>query len=537
MHWADSLAEQIIERSRREGRTPNVKCQQTPSGGKHIGNLNDVLRAWFPVKAIREKGLECEFVHTTDDRDPLKDVPSRIADLDGNWHNTSEFPEIHNYLGMPLCRIPDPFGCCNSWSEHFTEVWMQGLRALDINPTLYSVDALYKEGRFEPYIRQVFEKRALVGEIISKFQSTKSADYIPFDAICPQCGRLANVDSVNLEKKTVHFVCGGKSIKKKKSEGCGYEGEVPWSEGKLQWRFEWPALMCIFNTTFEPFGKDHYEGSWKSLLEIMPTVFGREPPIPFMYEFFLVNGEKMSASKGNVYIVQDMLKVMEPEVFRMFYTRRPEKQRDLDLKHISQLVDEFDETERIYFGKAEARSENREENSKRMYELSMTKVPDQMPVRIPYGFASVLAQLMDDEQALQKLKSLGHLNGASEQDIANARRRIRLARNWINLYAGPESKYTLLSPEDSLTRYILVPDNVKRVLKEFCEMYKMPEATEEVLSARAKQLCIEHDVPIAEFFRYSYSLLLGKDRGPKLFPFILALDKKVVISRLTGQSQ
>ena len=53
-----------------------------------------------------------------------------------------------------------------------------------------------------------------------------------------------------------------------------------------------------------------------------------------MYEFFLVNGEKMSASKGNVYIVQDLLKVMEPEAFMFFYAKRPEKQRDLELKRI-----------------------------------------------------------------------------------------------------------------------------------------------------------------------------------------------------------
>ncbi len=535
MHWADHLAEQIIERSKKEGRTPNVKCQQTPSGGKHIGNLNDVLRAWFPVKAVREKGVECEFVHTTDDRDPLKDVPSRIADLSGKWHSTSEYPEIQKHLGMPLCRVPDPFGCCGSWSEHFTEVWMQGLRAIDINPTLYSVDALYKEGKFEPYIKQVFEKREIAGELISKFQSTKGADYIPFDAICPQCGRLANIDSFNLEKKTVHCVCEGKSIKKKKSEGCGFEGEVPWSEGKLQWRFEWPALMCIFNTTFEPFGKDHFEGSWKSVLEIIPKVFNREPPIPFVYEFFLVNGEKMSASKGNVYIVQDMLKIMEPEVFAMFYTRRPEKQRDLELSKISQLIDEFDETERVYFGKAESRSENREENSKRMYELAMPKIPDKAPVRVPYSFTSELAQLMDDEQALSKLKSLGHLNGASEKDVESARRRIGLARNWVSLYAPPESKYTILSADESITRFILLPDNQKRVLKEFIEMYQMPEATEELLSARAKQLCTEHEVPIADFFSSAYSLLLGRSRGPKLFSFILALDKKLVASRLTGQ--
>lgn len=534
MHWADQLADKIIERAEREGRAPNVKCQQTPSGGKHIGNLNDVLRAWFPVKAVRERGTDCEFVHTTDDRDPLKDVPSKIMDLDGKWHASSEFPNLHKHLGMPLCRIPDPFGCCDSWSEHFTEIWMRGVYDLDVHPDLYSVNKLYEEGKFEPFIRAVFEKAGEAGKIIASFQSTKSEKYIPFDAICPECGRLANVDSFNLENGTVHFVCGGKAIKAKKSEGCGYEGEVPWSEGKLQWRFEWPALMCIFNTTFEPFGKDHFEGSWKSVLEIMPKIFDREPPIPFMYEFFLVNGEKMSASKGNVFVVQDLLGIVEPEVFRFFYVMRPEKQRDLELSRIFQLVDEFDENERIYFGKSEARSENREENSKRMYELAMNALPKKAPVRISYSFAAFLTQVMDDESALKKLQELGHLKEASKKDLDSARKRIALARNWVALYAGPESKLSLLPLADSAAKFIALPDNAKRVLEEFSAAYEKESVTEQELAERAKQLCAEHSLPSGEFFKAAYSVLFGRERGPKLFPFVLAMEKSAVAKRFTG---
>lgn len=535
MHWADQLADQIIERSKREQRTPNVKCQQTPSGGKHIGNLNDVLRAWFPVKAVRERGVQCEFVHTTDDRDPLKDVPAKIADLDAKWHDSKQFPEIQKYLGKPLCRVPDPFGCCDSWSEHFTEVWMRGVYSLDVDPVLYSVDQLYKEGKFEPFVRTVFEKKELVGKLIASFQSTKGEDYIPFDAICPNCGQLANIDSFDLERKTVHFVCGGKSIKKKKSEGCGFEGEVPWSEGKLQWRFEWPALMSIFNTTFEPFGKDHFEGSWKSVLEIMPKVFDREPPIPFVYEFFLVNGEKMSASKGNVFVVQDLLKVMEPEAFRFFYVKRPEKQRDFELSMVNRLVDEFDETERVYFGASEARSENREENAKRMYELAVNPLPSKPPLRISYSFAAFLTQVMDDDHVMQKLEQLGHLKGATDADLASARNRLTLARNWIALYAGAEAKISLLSTGEAAARLAQLPEPSKRVLVEFASTYEKATSEAELVAA-AKALCSEHGVAIGDFFKAAYQVLIGRERGPKLFSFILAMNKEEVAKRFTGSA-
>ena len=41
----------------------------------------------------------------------------------------------------------------------------------------------------------------------------------------------------------------------------------------MQWRFEWPAQWAIEKTTFEPMGKDHWEGSWKSGEVIAREIF------------------------------------------------------------------------------------------------------------------------------------------------------------------------------------------------------------------------------------------------------------------------
>lgn len=533
-HWADQLAEQIIERAKREGRTPNVKCQQTPSGGKHIGNLNDVVRAYFPVKAVRERGVECEFVHTTDDRDPLKDVPARVADLDGKWHPIAEFPKIKDYLGHPLCRTPDPFGCCKSWSEHFTKVWMEGVYALGMKPDLYSVNDLYNQGKFEPWVQKLFENHAEASKVISEFQVSKAPGYIPFDAICPNCGVLTNVSSFDIDAKTVSFTCGGKAIKKKHAEGCGKPGTIPWKEGKLQWRFEWAALWCMFNTTFEPFGKDHAEGSWPSGVQIMKRVFGVEPPIPFIYEFFLVNGEKMSASKGNVYIVQDLLKVIEPEAFMFFYTKRPEKQRDLDLAHLSRMVDEYDVAERVYFGKEEDRTEAKEENTKRMYELCTEKVPKDAPVRVDYSFCASLVQLLGEDKALEKLQSLGHLNGATKEDLARARTRIKLAKSWVDLYAADEFKVKLTHEHALKAEFDKLSAKQKETLAQFANYFEEGHSEGE-LHDKAKALCAANGITIKEFFEGSYRVLLGKPKGPRLMSFISALDRPSVAQRLRGR--
>lgn len=535
LFWADQLANQIIERAKREGKIPNIKCQQTPSGGKHIGNLNDVARSYFPYKIILERGEKAEFVHTTDDRDPLKDIPKKLPALDGEWHLSESLMDMKPYLGMPLCRIPDPFGCCPSWSRHFTQVWMDGVNALGMHPKLYSVDELYKEGKFEPYIKMVFEKRQEVGSIVSKFQATKSENYIPFDAICPNCGRLANIDDFDLKEKTVHFFCGGKAIKKRKSEGCGYEGWVPWSEGKLQWRFEWPALWGIFQTTFEPFGKDHAEGSWPSGQEIAKKIYGIEPPIPFVYEFFLVNEEKMSASVGNVYIVQDMLKIMEPEVFLYFYTKRPGRQRNLDLSRIYFLVDDFERAERIYYGVEEEANERECENIKRMYSCAVSERKERMPVRVPYQFAAIIGQIAKGEESLERaielLKFTGHVpsEGLSEEDKKTIAKRLEHASYWALNYAGPENRLIINEKPPELE----ISESQKAALAELSrELDK--NRTEKELQSEIYEIARRNGIEPKDFFRLVYQILLNRESGPRLGPFMIAVGRERVKKLLEG---
>ncbi|MBU0929923.1 MAG: lysine--tRNA ligase, partial [Nanoarchaeota archaeon] len=454
-----------------------------------------------------------------------KEVPKKIMDLKGKWHDSKIF-DFDKYMGMPYCRIPDPFKCCNSWSEHFTKVWIHGVNELGMNPKLYSVDQLYREGKFEQYIIEIFKNIKEASKIVSEFQQTKKENYIPFDAICPKCGRYANIDSFDLKKKTVHFKCLGKMIKEKIAEGCGFEGEVSFSEGKLQWRFEWPALMCIFNTTYEPMGKDHWEGSWKSLVEIMNRIFKKEPPIPFVYEFFLVDGKKMSASKGDVFVVEDMLKIIEPEILLFFYVKRPEKQRDLELNRIFQLVDEFDFAEKVYFDIEKARSENREENYKRMYELCMHKIPKKCPKRIDYKFLATLSQLFDKETIIKKLKELGHLENVNESDLELIKKRIDLAHNWINKYAPDEMKFEIQSEINTKFN-----DKEEKALKLFAKRLEN-KYTEEKLAEEIYNISKESDIEPKEFFKICYRLLINKEKGPRLASFILTIGREKVIEMI-----
>jgi len=548
MFWADQLANQVIVRVEKEfaegkinEKCAVIRCGQTPSGGKHIGNLNDVIRAYFVYKSIKEKienkewDGKVKFIHTSDDRDPLKDIPTRIMDLDGKWHETKNLG-LEKFLGMPLCRVPDPFGCCSSWSKHFTKVWIEGIKALGIEDIeIYYNDDLYKQGKFDFYIKTIFENIKHVGEIVAEFQQTKGKDYIPFDAICPNCGRLANIDSFDLNNKTVKFKCGGKEIKKKKTEGCGYEGEVSISEGKLQWRYEWPAQWGIFNTTFEPFGKDHFEGSWKSGQVIAREIYNIEPPIPFVYEFFLVNGEKMSASKGNVYVTQDILKILEREILLYFYTKKPEKQRNLDLVKIFRLVDEFDTVEKIYYGIEQGRNEHETEDAKRMYEMCISKKFSSAPKRLPYVFAATLSQIYG-EKAIEKVLEMNKKAGQILYDEDLAKIRLEKAGNWANLYIPESERIKIIDDEEAQKIYLGLDDKIKGLLNKFAEMCVENLSGKEITLKIGELLKASGDKELSvKFYKTCYMLLFGKEKGPKLADFIDTLDRAFIIKRFKAK--
>lgn len=550
MFWAEQIALKAIERVEREfneGKNLEkiivVRCGQTPSGSKHIGNLNDVIRAYFVYKILKEYNIKRRFVHTSDDRDPLKDVPKKIMDLDGKWYETEKVAKNYDkFLGMPLCRIPDPFGCCKSWSEHFTKVWINGLKYLEIFPEIYYNDDLYREGKFLPYIRKIFENAKKVSEIVKKFQETKSENYIPFDAICPNCGRLVNIHDFDLENNIVKFECKGKEIKKKKTEGCGFKGEVDISEGKLQWRFEWPAQWGIFNTTFEPFGKDHYEGSWKSGQIIAREIYKIEPPIPFVYEFFLVDGEKMSASKGNVYLVQDIMKILEKEPFIYFYTKKPEKQRNLNLKEIFRLVDEFDKVEKIYYNSDlknksldELKGKDKElRDVKITYELS-SKIYPRCPKRISYSVASTyfsifFPMIKDKEQTIEHIfENFLTKNNFEEFEKEILKERIEKAAEWSIEYIPEEEKIKVIDEENAREIYENLDLKIKELLKKFCEILNESERDKKLMDFLGE---IKKDENLLnEFYKSIYKVLFGKEKGPKLTTILEIFDKEFLIKR------
>jgi len=533
--WADTLADEVIERYGKDGEVV-VKCAASPSGGKHIGNINDILRGYFIKESLNSMGVKTRHVHTSDDRDPLRKIPERMPDRDGNWKilTESELKELNKYVGIPYVHVPDPFGCCKSWAEHFNNVWLDGVRMLGIEVEDFSNDQLYKEGKFRAATRTILSDIPLAKEIISKYQRNTPDDYIPFNPICEKCGRItAKAISVDLDKWTVDYVCESKSLAGEfEIPGCGHQGTTSLDNGKLPWRFEWPSQWAIFDVKMEPFGKDHYEGSWPSGQEISNVILKRQPPVYTVYEFFLVNSAKMSTRHGNVYITQDMVRIMEPEAFLYFYSLNPMKQKNLEVKNINFLVDGFDRFEKLYFNEIEAADPEEKEMADRVYPMLPVEASEntrRRKVRIPYTFAAMVSASRNEEHILRTLKKSGHLPvDASKEQEQDALTRVHLAGFWAHHY-GPdeyniEVQDALVVPED-------ITDAEKDALGELAD-YIAAKHTEEETQYEIFEMAKRRDIKPGKLFKTTYLLLLGKPRGPKLGPFLLALDSDFVAKRL-----
>ncbi len=299
---------------------------------------------------------------------------------------------------------------------------------------LLSNTELYESCALEEVTRSVLENRKRAREVLSKYQDTVDADgeYVPFNPICEECGKVTEtVTSVDLESEpaTVDYECTDMDAGDQTISGCGHEGTATLREGKLPWRFEWPAQWQELGVDFEPFGKDHAEGSWPSGQDIARNVFENEPPVPMVYEWFTLDGEPFSSSAGNVILVSDVLELLEPEVLRYFFAKDPSKARDFSIERLDQLVDEFDRLESIYFDEIEG-SEDEQAFAERVYPFVVDE-PRAERIRLPYTFAAVLGMTDDPDLREEIARREGHIpEGAPEWAVEGALERVEQARNW-----------------------------------------------------------------------------------------------------------
>ncbi|ELZ29720.1 lysyl-tRNA ligase [Halosimplex carlsbadense 2-9-1] len=574
--WADEVADAVEARDPEEPVV--IKGGISPSGVPHLGNVNEIMRGYFVAEVLRERGWEVRQVFTTDDRDPLRKLPRKLADLDGKIVDLGDVNAgaLGKNLGHAYTEIPDPFGCCDSYGEHFSTLIAESAELLDAPIDVVSTTDLYESGRMDDVVEHVLENRDRAREVLSEYQDKVDEDYVPFNPFCSECGKVTEtVTAVRVEDREVDYRCTDIEAGNRTIEGCDHEGTATFREGKLPWRFEWPAQWQVLGVDFEPFGKDHAEGSWPSGVDIAENVLDIEPPEPMVYEWFTLDGEPFSSSEGNIVLVHDVLETLEPEVLRFFFAKDPNKARDFSVERLDQLVDEFDRVERLYYGE-ESGTEREERRAERVYPFlsSLADVPSaalaasgvfdvgdtdeaatlaadfdhndpedrrrrrefvdgefESRVRLPYTFAAVLGMFDDEGARAATARKEGHVaDDDPEWAVEDAFGRVALASEWAdrtdNEYNYTVSRATL--PE------VDVDEATAAALDDLAD-FVADGADGEAIQGEIYESAKRHDVEIGEFFGIGYRLFFGEEEGPQLGYFLGDLDRAFVVERLRRQ--
>ena len=536
--WADAVADEV------EARDPAdpivVKGAVSPSGLPHIGNFNEIMRGHFVAEVLRERGHEVRQVFVSDDRDALRSLPRRLADADWRLVDLGDVDAaaLGRNLGVPYDDVPDPFDDGHaSYAEHFTALLRESAEAVDVPVEWRSTAALYADGTFDDVVRTVLERREAARDLLAEFQAGVDDDYVPFMPQCAECGRLTTgVTGVDLEAGTVDYTCTGLEAGGQHIEGCGHAGTATLREGKLPWRFEWPAGWVALGVDFEPFGKDHAEGSWPSGVRIAREILEVEPPVPMVYEWFTLGGEALASSTGNVITVPELLELVEPAVLRYFFALNPRKQRDLDLGALDRLVDDFDRFEAVALGRVEPADDRERALAQRAYPFVVDEVREER-VRLPYTFAAVLGMTDDPDLRLAMARREGHLPAdAPAWAVEEAMARVERARRWAEREDN-EYNYRLRADRPDVE----VEPAVQAALDDLAAVVEAGASEEsaddagEALQGEIYETAKRHDLDVGAFFGVGYRLFLGQDEGPRLGPLLAALDREFVVERLRGE--
>ncbi len=530
LFWADQIADSIIHREKyayldkpyKLPKKPSIKTSSSLSGVLHIGRLTDIIRGEAVYRALKDKGIPTEFIYVAEDMDPLRKIPKGVPE------------SYREYIGVPVTDIPDPWGCHKTYADHhITEFFDIFADFVEVEPVRYSMREEYRKGNFDWAVKIALEKSEQVREIIDSFKDINPtpAGWVPYQAICEKCGKIMTTVVDKYENGKVHYTCKDYDFKVETAKGCGHEGwaDACGKNGKMVWKSEWAAQWKRWDVVGEGAGKEYIvpNSAFFVNAHISEKVFDYPATTPIFYEHITVGGGgKMSASVGNVVFPRQWLEVAPAEALRLLFLKRINKTRDFKWEDTPQLMDEFDQMERVYYGVENASDEKEQHHLKRLYELVLTEKPSKEYIeRMPYSIAAMVSQIaLGNEKRVEGImKRLGYEMNERNKAI------LPLAGKWAAEHGEKlEIQKTIPKSAESLSA------QQRDALSKIAEL--LDKDWERQAFAKAVFAIIKDmGMKPPEVFTAVYRVLIDADKGPKSGAFILSLDKDFVQKRFRLQ--
>ena len=528
MYWADKLAEEIIKRNPNKA---EYVCAAgiSPSGSVHIGNFRDVVTSFFVCKALIKKGKKAKLLFSWDEFDRMRKVPKNVQDFLGN-------DSFEKYLGYPYIDVPDPFGKAENYADYFEKEFMQSIQKFGIQMEYRYQAKEYRSGRYKEHILFALQKRKEIFDVLDKHRTQTATEeerenYYPVAIYCPKCHRdSTKINKLSDDCTKATYTCA-----------CGHSGEFDFTKDyncKLQWKVDWPMRWMVEGVDFEPGGKDHAskDGSYDTAKDVSSKIFGYPAPLFQGYEFIGIKGSvrvgKMSGSSGLNMTPDFLLKLYEPEVILWLYAKtEPLKAFDFCLSEdILRQYYEFDRMFASYYDGTVTELTQRVMEDCSIAGRKLAHVPMSQLVDLG-AVVNFNADMM--EKLFAKI--------GTPYKKAEFIERFEKAKFWLTT-CSPESENKLM-PCRNWDYYQTMTEKERQAVKLLKEYLQTTEYTLDSLQAELYAIpkkiypeFIEDKTALktvqGKFFKDVYNLLLARDKGPRLYLYLFALERENFIHLL-----
>jgi lysyl-tRNA synthetase, class I len=296
-----------------------------PSGLPHIGTFQEVLRTTLVRRAYEmlTGGHPTRLVAFSDDMDGLRKVPDNLPNQELLIEN----------LHKPLSRIPDPFGCHQSFAHHNNAMLCDFLDRFGFDYEYVAASDRYNSGAFDEALKNVLTHfDAIMDVMLPTLREERRKTYSPVLPISAKTGHVLQVP--------VEVVDAAAGIVRFEDDGETVEQSILGGKAKLQWKVDWAMRWVALGVDYEMSGKDLTDSVTQSG-KIARVLGGRMPEV-MIYELFLdANGEKISKSKGNGFTFDEWMRYGTEESLGLYVFREPKSAKQLHAGIVPRAVDEY----------------------------------------------------------------------------------------------------------------------------------------------------------------------------------------------------
>ena len=440
-----------------------------------------------------------------DEFDRLRKIPVNVAKVDG---------DMDKYIGYPYVDVPNPFDDAAQYptfAAHFEKEFMDSIQKFGINMDYRYQADMYRSGKYVKHILHALKKRGEIFDIIDSHRTQDAAPgereaYYPVSIYCAACHRdTTKIVSLSEDCTVAEYTCA-----------CGHTGAFDFTKDfncKLAWKIDWPMRWMYEGVDFEPGGKDHasINGSYDTSKHISKEIFGYEAPIFQGYEFIGIKGTtgKMSGSSGLNLTPETLLRLYQPQVILWLYSKT-DPMKAFDFCFDDGILRQYFEFDKMLSACAEGTADERTREI--MYN---TTVEGHEVIPVPMGHLVQLGSIVNFNVPM--LETIFQKIG-TPYCYDQFKDRLDKARYWLEQCA-PEQMNRLRRTRNFAVYNTYLAAGGFDLDALNSQLYAIPK---QVFGA---------DLPEKElkgvqrtFFSNVYKLLLDKEKGPRLYLFLYAIE-------------